>query len=97
MEKRKWTNMKLLETGIIEMREAGKTRQEIADHFGLSKVQIKNWVNRHNKKQREEIPGVRKGRGRKPAKTLAEYKYGNKRLKMENELLRDFARFTGRR
>ena len=28
--------------------------------------------------------------GRKPAKTLAEYKYENKRLKMENELLRDF-------
>lgn len=27
---------------------------------------------------------------RKPAKTLAGYKYENKRLKMENELLRDF-------
>jgi len=38
-----------------------------------------------------------KVRGRKPAKTLAEYKYENKRLKMENELLRDFMRSTERK
>ena len=31
------------------------------------------------------------------AKTLAEYKYENKRLKMENELLRDFLRSIGRK
>ena len=30
-------------------------------------------------------------------KTLAEYKYENKRLKMENELLRDFLRSIGRK
>ena len=36
-------------------------------------------------------------RGRKPAKTLAEYKYENKRLKMENELLRDFLRSIERK
>ena len=38
-----------------------------------------------------------KARGRKPAKILAEYKYENKRLKLENELLRDFLRSTGRK
>ena len=36
-------------------------------------------------------------RGRKPAKTLAEYKYENKRLQMENELLRDFLQSTERK
>ena len=35
--------------------------------------------------------------GRKPAETLAEYKYKNKRLEMENELLRDFLRSTGKK
>ena len=41
-----------------------------------------------NKPQEEEVKP--KKRGRKPAKTLQEYKYENKRLKMEVELLRDF-------
>lgn len=37
-----------------------------------------------------------KQRERKPVKTLQEYKYGNTRLKMENELLRDFLSLTER-
>ena len=36
-------------------------------------------------------------RGRKPARTLQEYKYENKRLKMENVLLRDFIALMGRK
>ena len=40
---------------------------------------------------------VSKQRGRKPAKTLQEYKYENKRLKMEVELLRDFLSLTERK
>ena len=40
---------------------------------------------------------IQKARGRKPAKTLQEYKYENKRLKMENELLRDFLLLTERK
>ena len=44
MEKRKWTNIKAVETEIIKMRKAGRTRQEIADTLGLEKVQIKNWI-----------------------------------------------------
>lgn len=42
MSKRKWVNIKVLGAEINAMREAGKTRQEIADHFGLDKIQIKN-------------------------------------------------------
>ena len=41
--------------------------------------------------------GMPKAIGRKPAKTLQEYKYENKRLKMENELLRDFLLLTERK
>ena len=38
-----------------------------------------------------------KHRGRNPAMTLQEYKYENKRLKMENVLLRDFITLMGRK
>lgn len=97
MEKRKWTDIKSREPEIQAMRAAGKTRQEIADALGLTKVQIKNWINRCNRAQTKEATGLPKRRGRKPAVTLQEYKYENKRLQMENELLRDFLRAFGRR
>ena len=41
-------------------------------------------------------PVLPKTGGRKPAKALAKYNHENKRLKMENELLRDFLCSTGR-
>ena len=37
MEKRKWTNIKAVETEIIKMRKEGQTRLEIADTL-LEKV-----------------------------------------------------------
>ena len=100
------------ETIIIAMREAGKTRQEIANELGLTKEQIKNWVNRYNKKlkkQAEGIPTLPTGRPRKDYELADEnrveyYKRQlrlseseNKRLKMENELMRDFLSLTGRK
>lgn len=45
---------------------------------------------------RKAAKGAPKFRGRKPAKTLQEYKYENKRLKMEVKLLRDFLQSTER-
>ena len=96
--KRSWTNIRAFEPKILAMRAAGKTRREIADELGLNKIQIKNWINRHNKEaDREEAGLLPKRRGRKPAVTLQEYKYENKRLKMENELLRDFLHVAGRK
>ena len=55
---------------------------------------IHNLLKRERKKN---VQGIPKQRGRKPAKTLQEYKYENKRLKMENELLRDFLWLVGRK
>ena len=51
MEKRKYTKVEAFEAEMIAMREAGKTKQEIADYLGLEKAQIKNWINRYNRKQ----------------------------------------------
>ena len=47
--------------------------------------------------RKKNVQGIPKQRGRKPARTLQEYKYENKRLKMENELLRDFLSLVGRK
>ena len=50
------------------MREARKSRQEIAGYFGLDKVQIKNWVHRYNKEVKRTASGIAprpKGRPRK--------------------------------
>lgn len=94
------------------MREAGKSRREIADELGLTKEQIKNWVNRYNrklKKQAEGIPTLPTGRPRKDYELTDENRVDyykrqlrlseseNKRLKMENELMRDFLSLTGRK
>ena len=51
MEKRKWTNIRAVETEITKMREEGRTRQETADALGLEKVQIKNWLSRYNRER----------------------------------------------
>ena len=54
-------------------------------------------VTRENNKLKGKGAHIPKPRGRKPAKTLQEYKYENKRLRMENELLRDFLSLTERK
>lgn len=101
MNKRKWTNIKIYEAEILKMREAGRTRQEIADALGLEKEQIKNWINRYNREQARlaaGLPPKQRGRPRKGScKTVAEYQYELQRLKMENKLLRDFLQSTGRK
>ena len=88
MSKRDYTHVRLLYPEIKAMIEAGKTQREIAEYYGFKdKYVVKELLKRERRRNAEGIP---KQRGRKPAKTLAEYKYENKRLKMENELLRDF-------
>ena len=99
--KRKWTNIKLVEDQIKELRNAGKTRQEIADELGLEKVQIKSWISRYNRKQRQLEHGIVPRRRGRPSKgyQLTEQEKDNeiKRLKMGNELLRDFLQIAGRK
>lgn len=101
MGKRKWTNIKTIEREIIRMREAGRTRQEIANALGLEKEQIKNWVSRYNRAQARLAAGIvpkRRGRTRKSGNTtIEECQYEIERLKMENELLRDFLQYTERK
>ena len=92
---RKYEKVRELLPIIKDLMEQGKTQQEIAKELGLANKQV-IWNLLYRERQKE-IQGLPKFRGRKPAKTLQEYKYENKRLKMENELLRDFLSLTERK
>ena len=68
------------------------SQREVEEELGLEgKRPIHELLKRERRKAKNGFP---KPRGRKPAKTLQEYRYENKRLKMENELLRDFFSLT---
>ena len=94
MSKRKYTHVKELESIIISLREAGLTRQEIADELGLTKIQIKSWINRYNRRNEMIKQGMipnPKGRPRKDGQPpRQDVQKELDRLRMENKLLRDF-------
>ena len=90
---RKYEKVQELLPVVQRMVEEGYTHREIAEELGLGgKLVVKKLLER----SRMKAKSVPKQRGRKPAKTLQEYKYENKRLKMEVELLRDFLSLTGK-
>ena len=93
MSKRNYTHIKELLPVIQAMVAEGMTHREIAEHFGFKDKSVVKFALLRARKNGTSIPQFR---GRKPAKTLQEYKYENKRLKMENELLRDFLSLTER-
>ena len=74
--------------------EEGMTQKEVENTLGLTGYRPVHELLK--RERRKAAKGVPKFRGRKPAKTLQEYKYENKRLKMEVELLRDFLQSTER-
>lgn len=73
---------------VVARIQAGESQNKLSKAYGISRYAIQSWL---------KEPAVPKQRGMKPAKTIAEYKYENKRLKMENELLRDFLQSTERK
>ena len=103
MSQRKYTHIKILEPEIVEMKESGKTKREIAEHFGLRIEQVKELLKRYRRRERKIAAGIMprpKGRPRKdtsPRNIEAEQAYEISRLKMENKLLRDFLQYAGRK
>ena len=77
---------------IVSEYAEGVSQWELSRKYNISRYAIQCWLGTIQDKN--ILP---KQRGRKPAKTLQEYKYENKRLKMENELLRDFLSLTERK
>ena len=96
MSREKYTRVQILLPEIRAMEAAGKTKREIAEHFGLrDKYVVKQLLSRENRKERRIKEGFSprpKGSHRKesPESELA-------RLRMENQLLRDFLQLTERK
>ena len=103
MSKIKYTHIKIFEEEILALKAAGKTKQEIANTFGLEKEQVKDFLKQCRRRERKIAAGIMprpKGRPRKdvpPRDMIEEQAYEIKRLKMENKLLRDFLQLTGRK
>lgn len=82
MSKRRYTNMVALLPVIEGMLATGIIHREIEDELGLEGDRpVHNLL---KQQQRKAAKGMPKFRGRKPAKTLQEYKYENKRLKLHS-------------
>jgi len=91
MSKRRYTKMDKYSDQLVAMREEGRTRREIADALGLEFEQVKNWISRRNRAERNLEKGIiPRPKGRPKDQTELE------QLRMENKLLRDFLQFTGR-
>lgn len=86
---------------VLLLKSEGKTHREIAEQFNLTKMQIKKLVERHNRSQRMINAGIVLRRPGRPPKNYQQTEKDKdneiKRLKMENELLRDFLRIAGRK
>ena len=91
---RKYEKVQELLPAVKEMQKEGYTYRQIAERLGLGGKEVVKELMKGER--RKKIQGIPAQRGRKPAKTLQEYKYENKRLKMEVELLRDFLWLTGK-
>ena len=110
---RSYRHIQEYEKEILEQRKQGLTLQQIADKLGFNRVQLKNFINRYNKKQRKIAAGIaikKKGRPYKEDKYSIETDKVNelkyiiarkdakiKALEMENELMRDFLSLTERK
>ena len=93
---RRYQHIKDLMPKIKKMLDQGMTHKQIEEKLGLTGSRpVHELLKRERKK--EATTHIPKPRTRKAAKTLQEYKYENKRLKMENELLRDFLSLTERK
>ena len=101
MSQRKYMHIKILEQEIVAMKDAGTTKREIAEHFGLTTEQVKELLKRYRRRERKIAAGIMprpKGRPRKDGQTpKQDIQKELEQLRMENRLLRDFLQSTERK
>lgn len=104
MKKRNYTHVQALLPEIRAMLAEGRTQREVAEYYGFQDKQVvKRLLERERRKERKLEAGIlprSKGRPRKeavPRDIVAEQAYEIQRLRMENELLRDFLQSVGRK
>jgi hypothetical protein len=85
---------------IVRKHTQGITRPELSAESAMPYKTVKNMLTRENHKRKQRQAGVSPPRpGRPRRKEISEteaIQLENKRLRMENELLRDFLRAVGR-
>ena len=70
---REYRHIQQYEREILELKENGLTQREIAERLGFSKMQIKEFFHRYNRRQRNIAQGIvikPKGRPRKDGTQL---------------------------
>lgn len=102
MSRQKYTHVQILLPEIRAMEASGKTKREIAEHFGLrDKYVVKQLLTRERRKEKKAEAGILprpKGRPRKDGQPPRQNENRElEQLRMENKLLRDFLRLTGRK
>ena len=104
MGERNYTHVQGLLPEIKAMLAEGKTQREVAEYYGFRNKQVvKKLLERERKKEHKLEAGILprpKGRPRKdaaPRDIVAEQAYEIQRLRMENQLLRDFLHFAERK
>ena len=104
MKKRNYTHVQGLLPEIKAMLAEGKTQREVAEYYGFRNKQVvKKLLERERRIERKLEAGILprpKGRPRTdaaPRDIVSEPAYEIQRLRMENQLLRDFLRFAGRK
>lgn len=109
---REYRHIQQYEKEIIELLEQGYSLREIADKFGFTHKQVKEFKTRYNRKQKKLAAGIALRKKGRPPKDyvvseqdkVAELKYilarkdaKIKSLEMENKLMRDFLSLTERK
>ena len=93
---RTYTHIEKDSERILKLKSQGYTRGEIAERVGLSKDQIHQFFCRYHRNQRKIAAGkLPKRKGRSPKAERVEDEL--QRLRMENELMRDFLSLTERK
>ena len=76
--------------------EEGRSQRELSREYGVSRYTIQSWCGLRPETKLRQLSPLPQGRP-KIHKTIDDYKKENQRLKMENELLRDFLSLTERK
>ena len=90
--------VKIHESEILAMEAAGKTHTEIAKMLGFKdRFVVKEFLKRRRRRERKIEQGIIVPRRGKTLTACERKDQEIKLLKMENDLLRDFLRATGRK
>lgn len=97
-----YTPILLYKDKIIQMVKDGKTHKEIADHFGFKdRFVVKDFLKRERRRERKAEQKTQPKLCGRPSKNKVPTEQDKdreiKRLKMENDLLRDFLHLAGRK